>query len=82
MPGVSSFLRLWKGSYYLFMINRSDKKIKNDLNLNIGSYINCNELLIPFGKTKKICLKDEGDGIFSLKTTLDRREAKIMEITK
>ena len=82
IPETSSFLRFWKGSYYLFVINRSDRKIKNDLKLKIGSYSNCNELLIPFGKIKRICLKDEGAGIFGLKTTLDRREAKIIKITK
>ena len=82
VPEVGVFLRFWEGSYYLFVINRSNKKIKCKLQLKIDSYSNSNELLVPFDKIKKVYLDDEECGIVSFNSALERRETKIIQINK
>jgi hypothetical protein len=81
-PLVETFLRYWNGSFYLFVINRSDDPANPEIKLNIGDYSNCSELRVPYLSNKRKNLIDLGEGFQSLIDTFGARESKVYSIQK
>jgi hypothetical protein len=77
---IKTFLRYYKDSYYLFAINQSDVyQAKKSINLNIGSYNDCDEIIVngtPIPKS----LNYFRPGNYILVDTFSPREAKIYKI--
>ena len=81
-PLIETFLRYWSGSYYLFVINRSDDIAYPEIKLNVGNYSICSELTVQDFPTNKIHLVDLGEQYRSLKDIFSARESKVYLIKK
>jgi hypothetical protein len=81
-PLIETFLRYWNGSFYLFVINRSDYPANPEIKLNIGDYSICSELRVPYLTNKQKILIDLGEEYYSLIDTFGARESKVYSIKK
>ena len=79
-PQLETFLRFWNGSFYLFVINRSDAPANPEIKLNIGNYSDCSELRVPYLTNQRMSLINKGEGYYSLIDTLGARESKVYSI--